>query len=132
MALKTYRALEVWQKGMELVEAIYLLTGEFPAAEKFGLSSQLQRAAVSVPANIAEGYGRTHRGDYLHHLSMARGSLMELETLLTIAAKLKYVRRPDAVRVWRLTQSVGQMLNKLIAALKVPGTLTPQPKPRKG
>ncbi len=90
MAAKSYRYLEVWQKSMDLVEAVYRLTVEFPKAEKYGLASQMQRAAVSVPANIAEGYGRTHRGDYTHHLSIARGSFAELETLVTIAVRVRY------------------------------------------
>jgi len=65
MALKTYRELEVWQKAMDLVVSVYRLSGELPATEKYGLASQLQRSAVSIPANIAEGYGRSHRGEYL-------------------------------------------------------------------
>jgi four helix bundle protein len=72
MRLQTYRDLEVWKKAVDLLESIYLLTQQFPAEEKFGLTSQLRHAAVSVPANIAEGYGRTHRGDYLHHISISK------------------------------------------------------------
>ncbi|HOW19678.1 MAG TPA: four helix bundle protein, partial [Phycisphaerae bacterium] len=89
MALQTYRDLEAWQRAIDLVEAVYVLTRGFPNAERFGLTSQTQRASVSIPSNIAEGYGRSHRGDYLHHLSMARGSLMELEIQLTIAVRLR-------------------------------------------
>ncbi len=118
MPLKTYRDLDVWQRAVDLVEAVYVLTRGFPDTERFGLASQMQRAAVSVPANIAEGYGRSHRGDYLHQLSIARGSLMELETHLTIAVRLKLVTRDQAVGVWDLAQQVGQMLNKLIRSLK--------------
>jgi len=70
MALKTYRDLGGWQKSMDLVVAVYRLSKKLPADEKFGLTSQLRRAAVSIPANIAEGYGRKHRGDYIHHLSI--------------------------------------------------------------
>jgi four helix bundle protein len=118
MALKTYRDLTVWQRAMDLVETIYLLTREFPAEEKFGLTSQLRRAAVSIQANIAEGYGRIHRGDYLHHLSIAKGSLMEVETHLMIAVKLKFVSREKVIESWRLSQQVGRMLTKLIDSLQ--------------
>jgi four helix bundle protein len=128
MPAKTYRSLEVWQKAMDLVEAIYRLSAEFPKEEKYGLTSQMQRAAVSVPANIAEGYGRTHRGDYLHHLSIARGSLAELETHLTIVVRLKFVTRDRAVEVWSLTQSVGKMLRKLNESLQK-NTSTKKTKP---
>ena len=125
MPMKTYRELEVWQKAMDLVEATYRLTKIFPVAERFGLASQSQRAAVSVPANIAEGYGRDHRKEYLRHLTIARGSLMELETHLTIAVRLGYLTREKTLPAWDLTQQVGRMLTKLIAALKSP----PKPQP---
>ncbi|MDP2897976.1 MAG: four helix bundle protein [bacterium] len=127
MALKTYRDLQVWQKAMDLVEAVYTMTGGFPAREKFGLTSQIQRAAVSIPGNIAEGYGRIHRGDYLHHLSIAKGSLTEVETYLTLAVRLKFVSRERALEVWSLTEQVGKMLTKLIASLRRPPTLNPNP-----
>lgn len=118
MALKTYRDLEVWQRAIDLVEAVYVIARRFPREERFGLTSQIQEAAVSIPSNIAEGYGRSHRGDYLHHLSIARGSLMELETHLTISVRLRHVTREQAMPVWELAQQVGQMLNKLIRSLK--------------
>ncbi|MFA5191548.1 MAG: four helix bundle protein [Verrucomicrobiia bacterium] len=118
MALKGYRDLQVWQKAIELVESVYKLTKTFPAEERFGLASQLQRAAVSIPANIAEGYGRSHLGDYLHHLSIGRGSLAELETHLVIAVRLKILSREDTLDAWNLSQRVGQMLTKLIQSLQ--------------
>jgi len=118
MALKSYRDLEVWQKAMDLVVEVYRLTKHFPPDERFGLTSQIQRASVSIPANIAEGYGRTHRGDYLHHLSVARGSLLEVETHLTLAVRLKYIKREDAAPTWRLGQEVGKMLRKLLQSLQ--------------
>ncbi|HSH95711.1 MAG TPA: four helix bundle protein [Roseimicrobium sp.] len=117
MAIQTYRDLLVWKRAMQLVEVVYRLSAEFPADERYGLKSQVQRAAVSVPANIAEGYGRTHRGDYLHHLSIARGSLMEVETHLALAARLKLVSRDDVMPCWEIAQKVGQLLNKLIVSL---------------
>ena len=129
MAIRTYRNLDVWQRAIELVESVYLLTAKFPSTEKFGLTSQIQRAAVSIAANIAEGYGRSHRGDYLHHLSISRGSLMEVETHLTLAARLKLVSRQDVIVAWKLSQQVGQMLTKLIASLR-PETRHPKPETR--
>ncbi|NLV42256.1 MAG: four helix bundle protein [Candidatus Hydrogenedentes bacterium] len=127
MGMKSYRDLEVWKQAMDMVVAVYGLTGEFPAQEKYGLASQMQRAAVSVPANIAEGYARLHRGDYVHHLSMARGSLAELETHITLAVRLEYVPREKAVEIWNTTQEVGKMLTGLISSLRRPskGSLPP-------
>jgi four helix bundle protein len=118
MALESYRKLEVWQKAIELVIAIYRATKELPDEEKYGLTSQVRRAAVSIPANMAEGYGRKHLAEYLHHLSMARGSLLETETLLTIAVKLEFMDRTQALGVWKLAQEVGKMLRKLILSLE--------------
>ncbi len=113
----SYRQLEVWQRSMDLAELIYTLTEKMPDSERFGLISQLRRAVVSIPSNIAEGYGRSHRGDYLRHLSIARGSLMEVETQLTLSVRLKLLERDTVVPVWELTQRVGQMLTKLIQSL---------------
>jgi len=118
--MKTYRQLEVWQVAMELVAEVYQLSRRLPEDEKFGLSSQLRRAAVSIPCNIAEGYGRSHRGDYLHHLSFAKGSAMEVETLLTIAARMKMATRPQVLPSWNLCQRVGRMLTKLSTSLRKP------------
>ena len=122
MGLKNYRELEVWQKGMDLVEAVYRETRGMPEEERFGLTSQMRRAAVSIPANVAEGYGRLHRGDYLHHLSIAKGSLTELETLLAIATRLGYQDRDRAAEVWDLLQTVGKQLTRLIQSLRPKGT----------
>src|SRR5262245_2243653 len=118
MALKNYRELAVWQRAMDLTVGVYALTEQFPRKEQFGLAGQTQRAAVSVSADIAEGYGRDHRGDYLHHLSIASGSLCELETHLILAGKLGYITR-DAVRpAWDLCQQVGKMLGQMRRTLK--------------
>ena len=115
--LKSYRELTVWQRAMELVEQTYLMTKSFPDDERFGLVSQMRRAAVSIPANIAEGYGRKHRLEYIHHLSMARGSLFEWETHMDIAVRLQFVTDQHAHPVLALAQEVNKMLNALIAAL---------------
>ena len=90
MALSSFRDLRVWQGGMDLVEAIYKLTKGFPGHELYGLTSQMQRAVVSVPSNIAEGYTRQHRREYLQHLAIARASLAELDTQLEISSRLNY------------------------------------------
>ena len=120
MALKTYRELTVWQKAMDLVEVIYLLAKQFPKEEIYALGSQIKRAAVSVPSNIAEGYGRSHRGDYLHHLSMARGSLMEVGTQLDIALRLKYLTPESSKQAQALLLEVEKMLTCMIRVLQNP------------
>ena len=84
MTVQHYRQLEVWQLSMELAEKCYQVTRDFPREEMFGLTSQIRRAGASIPANIAEGQGREHTKEFLQHLSIARGSLMELETHLML------------------------------------------------
>lgn len=118
MAVQTYRDLEVWQRSMDLVVEFYRLSKLLPREEQFGLTSQMQRAAVAIPANIAEGHGRLHRGDHVHHLSIARGSLTELETHLQIAVRLEYLQREQGLESWRLLQEVGRLLNGLIRSLR--------------
>ena len=117
MPLQTYRELKVWQKAIDLVEQVYLLTKGFPQEERFGLVVQMRRAAVSVPANIAEGYGRTHRGDYLRHLSISRGSLLELETHMVIACRLGFVAKEQEDDIAPHIQEVDRMLFGLIESL---------------
>ena len=114
----SYRDLQVWQKATDLVVECYRLTKLLPKTEMYGLASQIQRAAVSIPANIAEGHGREHLGDYLHHLSVANGSLMELETHLHIANKLSYLETHQIESVLSLSAEVSRMLSGLIKALK--------------
>jgi four helix bundle protein len=112
-----YEQLKVWQRSIDLVEDAYQLSANFPKEELFGLRSQLRRAAVSIPANIAEGHGRGHRGHFAHHLWMARGSLHELETHLLIAERLRYVDRVRSSRTRALCALVGKMLTNLIRAV---------------
>ncbi|HEX3150288.1 MAG TPA: four helix bundle protein [Gemmataceae bacterium] len=100
MPLQSYRELNVWQRAMDLVESVYQIGNRLPKTERFGLTSQMQRAAVSVPANIAEGYGRAHRGDYLRFLSIARGSLCEVETYLILVQRLNYIPVEDLRPLW--------------------------------
>ena len=103
---------------MELVTESYKLTRLLPKTEVYGLSSQIQRAAVSIPANIAEGHGREHLGDYLRHLSIASGSLAELETHLLISDRLALISRKDLDPVLALAEEVSRMLSGLIRKLK--------------
>ena len=119
MRARGYRQLHVWQKSMELMLEVYRLSDRLPRREVFGLTSQLRRAAMSVPANIAEGDGRVHRGDYLRHLSIARGSISELDALLDAAERLSYVRGEELRLASELTDHVGRMLTRLIERLKV-------------
>lgn len=113
----SYRDLEVWQKAMLLVESNYGITAKLPRDERFGLASQMQRAAVSVPCNIAEGYG-LGAGGYHRHMMIARGSPMELEVQLELVVRLRLIERDDVVACWPLAQSVGQMLTKLALSLE--------------
>lgn len=103
---------------MDTVIACYQITECFPKSELYGLASQLQRAAVSVPANIAEGHGREHMGEYLHHLSIANASLMEVETHLFIAGRLEYVEQDQIDAVLAMTDEVSRMLSGLRKSLK--------------
>ncbi|MEM6562165.1 MAG: four helix bundle protein [Planctomycetota bacterium] len=104
----------VWQRAMELCVAVYALTDQMGDAEKFGLISQLQRAAVSVPSNIAEGYGRGAGKDYVKHLRYAMGSLAEVETQIEIAVRCDRLSRENAKGAWHLAQETGKLLTRLI------------------
>ena len=118
MAIQNYRGLDVWQRGMDLIDEAYDVSELFPSSERFGMASQLQRASLSVPTNIAEGHGRSHRGDYLRFLSIARGSVCEVETLLLAAVRREYVTQERIAVAWDLCQRVGQMLLRLIESLQ--------------
>lgn len=117
MPLQHYRELIVWQKAMSLVEAVYRITNEFPKAEVYGLTSQMRRAAVSVPSNIAEGQGRSSTRDFLHFLAVAQGSLMEVETQITIAERLGYLGREQEAAILEMTAEIGRLLNGLTSSL---------------
>jgi four helix bundle protein len=103
---------------MALVRGAYELSRVLPPEELYGLSSQLRRAAVSVPANIAEGHGRVHRGEYVHHLSMARGSLYEVETLLLLSLDLGFTTAGVTAPLLETSSEVGRMLGALLRALQ--------------
>lgn len=102
---------------MDLVEVVYRLTERFPSVEQWGLVSQMRRAAISVPSNIAEGYGRQATGEYRHHLSIARGSLLELETQILLSQRLKYLKPEDADSALKEIDEISRMLATLVAKL---------------
>ena len=112
-----YSELQVWEKAMELVTHVYQLTRGFPVEEKFGLISQLQRAAVSIPANIAEGHGHKSTGAYLNHISIANGSLMEVETLIQIASRLGFLTQQQVMDTLSRADEIGKMLSGLHRSL---------------
>ena len=112
-----FRDLRVWQGGMDLVEQVYRLTREFPEHERYGLVSQMQRAAVSVPSNIAEGHTRDSSKDYLRHLSIARASLAELQTQLEIAQRLRYCSSEWYTRLLGQSDILAKQLSALRTAL---------------
>ncbi|MCB1219952.1 MAG: four helix bundle protein [Planctomycetales bacterium] len=121
MTKASHRNLIVWQRAVELVESVYGLTEGFPRREIYGISSQIQRAAVSIPANIAEGNARSTARDYAHFLSMALGSARELDTLLFVSQKLGYVSGRNLADAYRLLDETCRLLysvrNKVAASM---------------
>jgi len=115
--IRNYRDLRVWQLAMELVVDCYRMAKSFPRHELFGLTSQLQRAAVSIPANIAEGHGRAYTKEYLRYIAIARGSLIELETHLLIAERLNYCDKLKLEELFEKAGSIGRMLTNLRRSL---------------
>jgi len=113
----SYRDLKVWQKGIELVKLIYLLTRDFPKHETYGLTSQIQRSAVSVPSNIAEGQTRNSTADFQRFLFIAQGSLSEVDTQIVIAQELGYLERAKGQDVEARILELRKMLYALINSL---------------
>ena len=116
--LKNYKELKVWQKSYQLCLEVYKITAGFPKDEKFGLTSQIRRAAVSVPSNIAEGYGRKTTADYIKSLYIAYGSICELETQMMLAGDLDYLDRDIVKVIMDEINEVERMLKALIKALE--------------
>jgi len=117
-SIRSYRDLKVWQHAMELAKACYELTRRFPRDELFGLTSQIRRAAASVPANIAEGNGRENRGEYIHSLRIAQGSLKELETHLLLSQQIGLAHLDSIRPILDQCEAVGKMVRALIRALQ--------------
>jgi four helix bundle protein len=116
--IQSHRDLIVWQKAMDLAEIVYRIAAKFPPKETYGLGSQITRAAASVPANIAEGNARGTKRDYANFLSVAKGSLMETETFLTLAVRLKFITQGEASTAFALVTEVSKMLTSLRSKLK--------------
>jgi four helix bundle protein len=115
---KSYRELIVWQKAMRLAGQVYRLSSRLPKSEAFGLVSQMRRSAISVPSNIAEGFGRLTDSQFRHFLGNARGSLYELQTQIELAHDLKFVSEEDFDRVMEQGSEVARIVNGLITSLK--------------
>ena len=116
--MRPHEKLDVWNRSVDFVVTIYRITDPFPREERFGLTSQIKRAAVSVPANIAEGAARTSPKEFLHFLSNAQGSASELETELLIARRLGYLNEKDYFKLRAALNDIGKMLAGLITRLK--------------
>ena len=126
MQVKSYKDLIVWQKAMDLVEMVYRATKTFPKEELYGLTNQLRRAVVSIPSNIAEGQARKSTAEFRNFLSIARGSLAEVETQLLIARRLSYINQQKLGAILSIQVEVNKMTNALILKLAPnPSPLTP-------
>src|SRR5262245_25139427 len=113
----THRKVEVWRSGMTLAKEVYRLVRLLPNDERFELGSQMRRAAASVPSNLAAGHGRKHRKQYFHHLSIARGSVQELQTHLELAAELKLIPKNEIRNAWKSTSDLRNMLTAMLLKL---------------
>jgi four helix bundle protein len=117
-SINSYRDLVVWQEAMNLAEAAYRTTASFPREEAYGLTAQLRRSAASVPANIAEGYGRDSKGAYVQHLRIAQGSLKEFETHLLLAERVEFGDNVTLAPLLAKSEMIGKMLRSLIRSLE--------------
>jgi four helix bundle protein len=123
---QSFRNLAVWQREIELTVAVYRLTSVFPDTEKFGLTNQMRRAAVSIASNVAEGYGRATRGEYLQFLGHARGSCSGVETQIVIAKELGFGSKEQLRMTEELCSEVGRMLGAIMKSLRSK-SLVPSP-----
>ncbi|MDE6143129.1 MAG: four helix bundle protein [Muribaculaceae bacterium] len=118
MILSDYKKLEVWQLSISAVKEVYLLLNELPSSERFGLSDQIRRSAVSIPSNIAEGHGRNTTKEFIRFLLIAKGSVSELETQLIICCELGFLSKSDCSNAFAMLQSIGKMIYRLINYLE--------------
>jgi four helix bundle protein len=128
MEIKSYQDLEVWQKAMDLVVNCYQTTKKFPRSEVYGLASQLQRAAVSIPANIAEGRERKYSKEFAQHLSIAYSSLAELETHIKISQRLNYINSDKTKQLLEKTAEIGRMIKGLRNSIVKRVSVKPDPR----
>jgi four helix bundle protein len=117
--IKTYRDLKIWQKSIEMVTVIYKLTSHFPNRELFGITSQIRRSSISIPSNIAEGYGRYSRKEYIRFLGISLGSLYEMQTQLQISLNLGYLSSENFHSLSEGSKEIERMLSGLIRKLKI-------------
>ncbi|MCH7702353.1 MAG: four helix bundle protein [Planctomycetes bacterium] len=120
--IRSFRDLIAWQKGIELCKRIYAISATFPDAERFGLISQIRRAGVSIPSNIAEGYGRSRSGDYVRFLNIARGSAAEIVTQLVLVEELGFADKDRVQSCMLLTEETDRVLFGLIRAVEGSGS----------
>ena len=118
MANRNYRDLVAWQKSIDLVEEVYAITRTFPKEELYGLTSQVRRAAISIPSNIAEGEGRTSKKEFIQFLSIAYGSLREVETQVLISNRLKYIDKKQCNKIIDSCSEIGKIINGLRKSLQ--------------
>lgn len=116
-SIKSHRDLIVWQKSMDLAVAAYRLTADFPPDERYGMTSQIRRSAASIPANIAEGYGRESPGAYAQQLRVAQGSLKEYETHVELACRVALIDEATQLEHMKSADEIGKMLRSLIRAV---------------
>ncbi len=116
-SIHKYQQLTVWQKGMQLVKLIYLVTKALPHEELYGLSNQMRRAVISIPSNIAEGFGRYNTKEYMHFLRIARGSCYEVETQLQICTQINYLTEEETSAPLQLCNEINRMLNAMLTKL---------------
>ena len=116
--IKSYKDLRVWQKSIELVKRIYLITQKLPKEEMYGLTNQMRRSAVSIPSNIAEGKMRQHRNEYVQFLYIALGSCSELDTQLIITRELKYISEETEFNLSEEVNHISRMIRKLIKGIR--------------
>ena len=121
-SIRSYRDLDVWRKAMELAQRCYEATADFPKREIYGLASQIRRAAVSIPSNIAEGHSRRSRQAYLNHLSIALGSQSEVETQIDLSCRLGFISKQVSEEILLMAAEIGRMLHGLLASLERRGT----------
>jgi four helix bundle protein len=115
--VSTYKDLLIWQKGIQIVKEVYLVTNDFPKEEMYGLQSQIRRSSISIPSNIAEGWGRNYSKSYIQFLKYSRGSLLELETQIIIAHELNYISIEKFNKIQGLITEESKMLNAFIKSI---------------